>query len=300
MLLAKKLFFSLPFAISFLACCLLIKPFLKDPNLLFSLDLQVLLLYIWIVIAVMFSAIFFSIFVTLCQDIKIVLCPLPAVMLSAYLLLPNSPGLVFGIGSCLIFLLHFASLQHTLTTYITFTPETLLLPTIGRTTTLLFLLASITLYLSSQEIIATRGFSLPQSLFDTILRAIPQDQLPTFSPQQAVTPEQINQLKQNPELLQQFGLSSDMLDQFTKTDTKNATQQLMQSQIKKQTDTLIKPYEKFLAPFFGILFFFSLRFFATFLGVFVGPLLRLVFLILDRTKFTHYTTETRQIQKLVI
>lgn len=300
MLLVKKVFFSLPFALSFVACCLFIKPFLNDPNLLFSFDAQILLLYIWIVIAVIFSAIFFSIFVTLSQDIKIVLCPLPAVMLSAYLLLPNSPGLVFAIGSCLIFLLHFASLQHTLSTYITFVPETLLSPTIGRTITLLFLLASITLYLSSQEIITTRGFSLPQSLFDTILKAIPQDQLTTLSPQQTITPEQISQLKQNPELLQQFGLSSDMLDQFTKTDTKNATQQLMQSQIKKQTDGIIKPYEKFLAPLFGILFFFSLRFFATFLGVFIGPILRLVFYILDQTKFTRYTTETRQIQKLVV
>ncbi len=300
MLLAKKLFFSLPFALTFLALCLLIKPFLQDPNLLFSLDLQIILLYVWIVVAAIFSAIFFSIFVTLSQDIKIILCPLPAVFLSAYLLLPNSPGLFFALSSCVIFFLIFVSLQHTLNTYITFAPDVLLTPAIGKTITFLFLIASFVFYLSSQDIIKTRGFSLPQSLLDTIVKTIPQDQLPTLSNSQAITPEQISQLKQNPQLLQQFGLSSDTLDQFTKTGTGNIASQIAQSQIKKQIDDLIKPYEGFIAPLFGIFFFFTLRFFATIFGVFVGQLLRLIFWLLDRTKFTYYTTETRQIQKLVV
>lgn len=299
MLLAKKLFFSLPFALAFLAFCLFIKPFLQDPNLLFSLDIQILLLYVWIVVAAISTAIFFSVFVALNQDIKIILCPFPAIILSTYLLLPNSPGLVFAIGSCVIFFFMYISLQHTLDTYITFAPDVLLTPAIGKTVTFLFLLVSFSFYLSSQESIQTHGFSLPQSLFDAVTQAIPQDQLPNLPSSQAITPEQISQLKQNPQLLQQFGLSPDTLDQFTKTGTGNTAQQLVQSQIKKQVSDIIKPYEGFIAPLFGVFFFFTLRFFATFLGFFVGPLLRLLFWALDRTKFTYYIIETRQVQKLV-
>lgn len=256
MSLVKKFFFSVPFIIAFLFYCLFIRQFLENPNLLFGIDMQTILLFIWTAIAALFTGLFFSIFVTISQDKKIIASSLPAILLSSYLLLPDSSRLIVTIGSFFLFVLVYLSLQHTLNSYISFSPSALLSPSINWIVTFLFLLGSIAFYISFGQIIQKQGFSLPQPIFDAIGKSIPQDQF--------------------------------------------NTQQLIQSQIKQQTENFIKPFQSFLSGFFAVLFFLSLRSLASLLGIFLGPLINLVFWILDKTKFTTYTTESRPVQKLVV
>ncbi len=115
--LVKKFLFSIPFVVSFIGYCLLLNKFLANPNLLFGIDTQTILLFVWIVVAALCTGIFFSLFVTISQDRKIILVSLPAILLSSFLLLPDNSSLVFTIGSFFLFFLVSLSLQHTLNTY---------------------------------------------------------------------------------------------------------------------------------------------------------------------------------------
>ena len=290
MQLAKKLVFSLPFVISFIGYCIFLHQFLENPNLLFGIDIQTILLSAWVVITAILTGFFFSLFITISQDKKIVLCPIPAILLSSFLLLPESSRLIITISLCFLFLFIFLSLRHTLNTYISFTPQTLLLSHIKHVATFLFILGSLAFYLSFQQQIQKQGFLLPQPIFDAILKTVPQAQFLNLTGEQSDSPKNIKQIKNNPELLKQFGLTEDMLN----------PKQLTQSQLQQQTTNLLKPYESFLPIIFSALFFFSLHSLASIFSIFLGPLISLVFWILDKTKFTTYTTEARQVRKLVV
>lgn len=260
----KKFFFSVPFILTFLVYCLTLRRFLDNPHLLFGIDMQTFLLFVWVVFSVLLTGLFFSLFVTISQDKKIAASSLPAILLCSYLLLPDSSRLIVAIGSFFIFILEYLFIKHTLNTYLSFRPGTLLPPHINRIATFLLLFGSFAFYLSFQQSIQKQGFSLPQPIFDAIYKAIPQDQ---FS-----------------------GLIGKTVN----------PQQFIQSQIQQQVNNLIKPFEPFLPILFAVLFFFNLRFLAAILGLLLGPLINLVFLILDKTKFTTYTTENRPVRKLVV
>lgn len=300
MRLVKKIFFSIPFVIGFISYCLFLNKFLENPNLLFSIDSQTILLSIYIIITALCTGFFFALFITMSQDIKIIIGSFPAVLLTSYLLLPESSRVIIAIGSCILFLLVSLSLKHSLNSYLSFTPNTLLSPYIKRVVTFLFLFGSIALYLSINQDIQQQGFSIPQTLIDTITKTIPQQQSSNIIDEQLISSEQIEQLQNNPDLLKQFGLTKEKLNQIVPKGETINPQQLIKSQIKQQIENFIKPFESFIPIIFAMIFFFNLRFVTSIFEIFLGPLISLVFLILDKTKFTDYTTETRLVRKLIV
>ncbi len=158
------------------------------------------------------------------------------------------------------------------------------------------------------QVIAKKGFQVPDSLIDTALKMSPvnrpQDETSTQTQLPNITPEQIALLKQNPDLLKQSGLDPKILDTLSQPQTtsnpQNLTQQLVKQAVKDQVQNIIKPFISFIPVVLAVLLFFTLQFFTSIINIFISPLLSLTFLILEKTGITHYEIEQREVKKLVI
>ncbi len=174
----------------------------------------------------------------------------------------------------------------------------LLSPTIKLVATLIIFTLSITYYLSVNNQIAREGFEIPDSLIESSLKLMPQTDLPTAQLPQ-LPPEQIELLKQNPDLLKQYNIDPKLLDSLP-TQTTNSTNELIKPMIKDQLQNIIKPYQNFIAPILALLLFLTLQSFTTILGFFIPPILWLIFLILEKTNFVRFEVEMREVKKLVV
>ena len=261
------------------------------------------------VIAALFivSALLFSVFVTLAADWKMIL---PVSLISALIpmfFLEPALAIVFAVITFTSFLLIFLSLETALKSYLTFKPETLLGPSIRRLASLLVLAFCLIFFLSTNKIIAQKGFQIPDSLIDTALKMIPMEsfaeetqteQIPT------INPEQLKLLKQNPELLRQSGLDPKILDtldqQKTSKTSPNPVQELVKQTVKDQLQTIIKPYVNFIPAGLTLLLFFSLLSLVSVANLLIYPLLWVIFYILEKTGFVKFIVEQRPVKKLVV
>ncbi|MDO8640997.1 MAG: hypothetical protein Q7R33_05585, partial [Nitrosarchaeum sp.] len=157
---------------------------------------------------------------------------------------------------------------------------------------------SITYYLSINKELSQKGFEIPDSLIDSTLKLMPQTNLPTAQLPQ-LPPEQIELLKQNPDLLKQYGVDPKLLDSLP-TQTTNSTNELIKPLIKDQLQNIIKPYQNFIAPVLALLFLLTLQSFTAILGLFISPILWLIFLLLEKTNFIHFESEMREVKKMVV
>lgn len=309
MLIFKKLAFAPLFLISFATLIYQLTFLLASYDFIFSLSVSTLIQLIMIAILTSISGLFFSIFVTLAADWRLILGVGISAALMPLLFLDINLAFVFIVGVLVSLLLTYLSLNTALKSYLTFKPEALLGPAIRHLSGLLILAFCLIFFLSTNKIIAQNGFQIPDSLIDTALKMTPLEtiteqnspasQLPTISQ------EQIELLKQNPELLRQSGLDPSILDTLNQPQSKagppqNMTQDLIKQTVKDQIQTLLKPYQNFIPASLAVILFLTLQALTSFVSLLIYPLLWIIFYILEKTGFVKFEVEQRPVKKLVV
>lgn len=302
----KKLIFTLPFLISLAWFSLQIEPLLKNPNFLFSLELSIFIQILLLLLSLILTSFFFILFATLANSWKIVLPVALISSLSSILLISLAQNYLLAAGFFLSFALAFLFLNRSLKTYINFSPSVLLTPVTRNLITLLLLTLSVAFYLSSTSQIKEKGFTLPDSMIDSTLKLMPVPQT-TQTPQ--VSKEQTELLKQNPQVLEQFGLNAKSLEMLESRglvkgvvvkDSENKNQNPLNSMVESQLQTMIKPYLDFMPPLLALIFFFTLKALVSLISIPLPGFIWFIFWILEKTGFLTFTTETREVKKLKI
>lgn len=308
----KKLLFSLPFLLSFLAFLLNFKPFLKNPTLLLELNSNVIFQSIYLVIFLLLANLFLAILITLAPNWKICLPVFGLGALSSFFILPPLWGFLLAPALLLAFSLNYYLLGKKLAGYLSFQPIPLLSPFIKQTTILILLVITIIFYLAVDIKIKEDGFTVPDSLIETSMKMIPKEtSFNVFSQENQeplnladfnITPQQIEELKKNPEVLKQYGLDPALLDELTNPQANNESPSpnLIRTMVKSQLQSFIKPYQGYIPIILAALFFLSLSWISSLLMIIVNILLIVIFWALKIAGFTNYQTETREVQKLII
>lgn len=304
MYILKQLTFTLFFIPTFTLFIYFLNPFWQNLYLIFSLSTLDLLKILYLLATLLLTGLFFVIFGTLADDYKIVI---PVILLSALapiFISPAPTNYILAGGSILAFLLIFLLLKADLKTYLTFKPAAILMPQVKHLITLLILTTSIAYFFSLNQQLSKSGFNIPDSLIDTALQFSGAGNLDQ-NPLPKIDQSQINQLKAHPETLQQYGLDPSLLDQLNpsvlpQSINKTNSNNLIKDQVKKQISQFINPYLKLIPPLLAILIFFTLQPLASLLTPFLYLLVWLIFYILDKTHFTKYQVEMREVKKLVV
>lgn len=276
--------------------------FYSNPNLFFSLDADILVKELLLVLSLVLSGIFFISTGTLAQDWKII-APLTLVLsLIPFLFIPFPLSIYLMVGTLISLNLSFLLLSNKLKTYLTFGPATLLGGPTKTVVTILILVASVALILVSQDSIKKDGFKVPDSIIDTALKFAPQEDLESdgkTSVLSQVTPEQISLLKQNPQLLKQYGITVEDLDSLT-APKQGSNNSIIKLAVTSQLNNMIKPYQSFIPWFLGLVFFVTLQFWASMIGFFTPLILIFIFWALSKAGVTKFIEETRTVKKLVV
>ena len=163
---------------------------------------------------------------------------------------------------------------------------------------------SISFFLSANQIIAEKGFSIPDSVLDPVIKMV---QPPSLTQSQLdlsnlpISQRDIEELKKNPALLQQFGLSTNDLDALTNSaKPTNLGTDLIKKTINDQIQNIIDPIKNYIPMILGFILFFSLTSLTSILSLLLHPLIYLLFLILEKTGYIHFTEETRPVKKMVV
>ncbi len=308
MILLKKLALAPIFFVVFALFVYQLVPFLKSYDFVFSLSINTFLSLAILSLLISMSCLLFVLFATLAQDFKIALSVAFLSALSPMLFLEPALALVFAVAIFVSFLLSYLSLDSSLKSYLTFKPEALLGPVIRHLSGLLILSLCLIYFFSTSKIIAEAGFQIPDSLIDTALKMTPMDSIPeqnlpaTQLP--AISQEQIDLLKQNPDLLRQSGLDPKILDTLSQPKAaqtpQSLTQNLVKQTVKDQIQNLIKPYQNFIPAGLTLLLFLTLQSLTSIINLLIYPLLWLAFFILEKTGFVKFETEQRPVKKLVV
>ncbi|MBU1000876.1 hypothetical protein KKE78_05805 [Patescibacteria group bacterium] len=304
----KKLIFAPLFLVSFVSLIYLTTPLFKTYDLIFSFSLNTLIILINIAILISFSSLFFILLVTIAQDWKI---SIPVAVIGAavpFFFIDFSLAIVFTIGIFLSLLLSNFNLDVVLKSYLNFQPSKLLGPPVRRLSGLLILTICIVYFFSTSKIINQNGFQVPDSLIETAIKMapLPEANIPTEQmnlPQ--ITGEQLELLKQNPELLRQSGLDPQVLENLTTSQENiqapvNLTNQLIEQTVKDQVQNFIKPYQNFIPAGLAILVFLTLQSFTSMLNLLIYPFLWITFFVLEKTGFVKFEIEQRPVKKMVI
>ncbi len=292
MLLIKKYAFSIPFLIVFIIFCLQLAAFFQDPPLILSIEPKAIGHIILATITVLLTSMFFLIAATLAQEWKVALVVLPAIIASSLLFLSFPYNIMFAIVSSLACAFTYFLLQIQLKTYFSFHANHILIPLIKHLVTLLLFAASICYFISANENIKQHGFTLPPSLLDAVLQiSAAQDPLGQIN--------QLEQLKQNPQLLKELNISQDELNQLTKPQNQVSSQAL-KAAIGAHLQNSLKPYLSLIPFILAFLFFITIKSLTSLFSLFLYPLIWFIFYVLEKVKVTTYTVEMREVKKLVV
>ncbi|HBQ50834.1 hypothetical protein A3B42_03145 [Candidatus Daviesbacteria bacterium RIFCSPLOWO2_01_FULL_38_10] len=291
----KKLILAPVFLTVFAFLASQIVPFLKSYDIIFSLSSNSLIQLIILAFLILISGLIFNLFITFAQNWKMVLPVALFASILPMLFLEPVLGLIFGLGVLISLSLTYLTLTNKLKTYFTFNPNALISPSIKQLTGLLILTFSLTYFLSINQIIQKTGFQIPDSLIDTALKFTPiESSLPQETSQFSIPPEQLELLKQNPDLLKQYGLDPKILD-----TPQNTTANLVKQTVKDQLQNFIKPYLNFIPAVLALLLFISLQSLVSFLNLLIHPILWIIFYILEKTGFIRFEIEQRPVKKMV-
>ena len=291
----KKLILAPVFLTVFAFLASQIVPFLKSYDIIFSLSSNSLIQLIILAFLILISGLIFNLFITFAQNWKMVLPVALFASILPMLFLEPVLGLIFGLGVLISLSLTYLTLTNKLKTYFTFNPNALISPSIKELTGLLILTFSLTYFLSINQIIQKTGFQIPDSLIDTALKFTPiESSLPQETSQFSIPPEQLELLKQNPDLLKQYGLDPKILD-----TPQNTTANLVKQTVKDQLQNFIKPYLNFIPAVLALLLFISLQSLVSFLNLLIHPILWIIFYILEKTGFIRFEIEQRPVKKMV-
>ncbi len=311
----KKLAFAPIFLVIMAYMVFLTQGFLNSPYLIFSVDLAVILQLGIFILIILLSGFSFVVFAALAQDWKIVLpVALVAASLVVIFLVPPVSFLV-ALGVLIALSLTFFLLENRLKSYLTFQPNSLLGPSIRTFVTLVILVITMGYFFAINQNIATNGFHIPDALIDAALRltnspeTVSQTGQETEQPSLAsfgISKEQLDLLKQNPALLKQYGISPQILDSLTKSasNAKGAVastgEDLIKKAVQDQLQNFIKPYLKLIPYLLTLLVFVTLVSGTSLLMFLTTLLVWLTFLILEKSGFITFTTETREVKKMVV
>lgn len=307
MLILKKLIFAPIFLIFFASLIYQLNPFLKSYDIVFSLSVNTLIQLLTLAATLSLSCFLYALLVTLTQDWRLVM---PVILLSAalpFVFLDPALAVVSAVAIIISFLLIFLSLDTALKSYLNFQPFSVLGPSIRHLAGLLILSFCLVYFLSTSKLITQKGFEVPDSLIDAALKMAPTNTLQQAPNQQlpTINQDQLDFLKQNPNLLKQAGLDPKMLDTLnnpsepvqTPTQISN---DLIKQTIQNQVQDFIKPYLQFIPAVLAILLFLTLQSLTAVTGLITYPLIWLTFLVLGKIGFTKFEIEMRQVKKLVV
>lgn len=306
----RKLFFAPFFMLSLVLMLILADGLMIDPlGILFGFNAENAWSLLYLVSALLFTSFFYILFVSLSNDWRIVL---PVGIIAALIplgLLPNiNLGLYMTTGVLTGALICFFVQQQKMQNYITFSATSLLQPQIKLMNLFLVITLSVGFYFSADAYIKEKGFSIPDPLIEAaISMSGQQNQINEIETEEStlptLSPELITQLKQNPQLLKQYGITVAQLDALSSAQLKNengSSGTLVSTLVKNQVDTIIEPYKAWLAPGLALLFFISLTSLSSFFALLLPPLIGFVFIILEKTNFIHFEKEMREVKKLVV
>lgn len=308
MLILKKLIFAPLFLILFVILILQLAPFLKSYDFIFSLSLDTFIKLITLSALILLSSFLFILLAALAQDLKITLPAGLLFSLVPLIFLDPILGLILAAAIFISLLLISLNLEVTLKSYLTFQPSTLLGPAIRHLSGFLILSFCIIYFLSASKIIAQKGFEIPDSLLDTALKfsspALPANQLEQINIPQ-LPPEQLELLKQNPDLVRQSGLDPSILENLSNPQkvlqsTTDSTNNLIKQTVKTQFQTLLKPYLSFIPAILAVLLFLTLQSLTSILNLLIYPLLSTTFYILEKIGFVRFEEEQRVVKKMVV
>lgn len=295
----KKLIFALPFLAALAYFFYLINSILNPTEILFSLSLQALYQMMLITGILLLSGFFFVLFDTFAQDWRFVVPIIVLASLLPFAFLPPQVSLVVAVGTLITFLFVFIMLNAKLKSYLTFQPVILLTPSMKSISTYMLIFISIASFQFMKTSIQEKGFQIPDPLMQTVYQftASNANQADLDSP--LLSPDACQLLKTNPQLLLKSGVSQDQIDLIDPATCK-LSQSKMQERLKDQALAIIKPYTQYLPYLLALTLFLSLTSVAALLGILLPFLVWIMFLILKSVGFTKFTTEMREVKKLVI
>lgn len=313
----KKLFFF-PFFLAFFATFLFfLGPLLNIDNV-FITSLESLQKILLLLLILLLTSISFTIFAAISSDWKIIIASVLVSSLIPFIFFPIRIGTILGLGFLISALLTCFLLNQKLKTYLTFQPTVLLSPSVKQLAAFLVIISSLAYYLTISAQIKEKGFEIPDSLIDTAIKlSMPQAEVKGARYLAQITPEQLEFLKQNPDLLRQQGIDPSLLEQIsTQTQTPqklkpnqsstptlqipNSTGDITKKLIKNQFNRLLEPYLNYIPIILSTLFFITLHSAMYFLSLLISPLIWLIFYILEKTNFIKYEKEMREVKKMVV
>ena len=272
-------------------------------------------------IPLVLASLTYCLFVIFTQDLKYAIAISLISALVPFAFLSVNLSLVIAIGLSLSLLITYFNLQTNLRSYINFQPNTLLTTPIKMLNVFLLLTLAAGYYFNTNSIIQKEGFKIPDTLIDWAVNISLSSESMNFKGEkqylaQALTPEQLELLKQNPALLKQYGLKpedlealSPSLNQQAAPQNQKAIQQplpsgnlkeVLKNQINGMIDQTLKPY-LFVIPILLAFMFYSLASLILWIFSFLlSPLISLIFYILEKTGFVKYEKEMREVKKIVI
>lgn len=304
----KKLAFAPLFLICLLVLFSQLGSVLTSYNLLFSFGLSNLIHFLLIALLLNLSAFVFTIFATISSDWKFII-PIACLSSALSFLFVSIPASLFlAIGVFISLILTYVSLENNLKTYLNFNPYALLGPSIRHLTTFFIIVLCAVYFIFINKEVSEKGFQIPDSLIDSAINlasGLEQTDKPeTPVSKLSISSEQIELLRQNPDLLKQSGLDPSILDTLNKpqqpSQSKDLTKEFTKQLVKDQLDTILKPYLNFIPAILSVLLFLTLQSLTSILNLLIYPLLWITFFILEKTGFVKFTTEQRAVKKMVI
>lgn len=281
-------------------------------------------------VLILLTSLSWIIFMSFSQSFKFLIIPLLISAVIPFLLFQSNIGLVIGTVYALGLLTTFFNLQTNLKTYINFKPSELLVPAIKLLNTFTLISFSLGYYFYVNTIIQTQGFKLPESLIDWAIDLSLQSQVQNQNPPvlgkkylaqiPTLNQEQIDLLKQNPQILEAYGLDANDLDEFVAGTTpvnqpvspnQNAVsitptlpganlKDILKAQITDSIESMLKPYHYAIPVILAFMFYSLSSLILWLLSFFLSPIISLIFLIFDKSGFVTYQKEMREVKKMVV
>jgi hypothetical protein len=316
MLILKKLLFVVPFLIFYILFLWGSQNLINSPYSIIFFDLSFFQQLFFVLIFLTLSSLFFVIFATIASDIKYSLGLAFLSSLLPLVVVNNPYSSVLSLSLMGSFALVSLLLQNKLKTYLNFQPTSLLSSSVRNLTTLTILSLTLLYFFSIGERLKTEAVRVPESFVNTIA-SLPQVRN-TFSVDnpiteglQSITTKDLEMLRQNPTLLKQHGLDESIIDEIvrlqqealgnkTQISKDSSSQIFLKALINNQVQQVTEPIKGFLPLILSLVFFVTLHSLASIVSLIIFPLLYLIFQILEKTGFTKFVVEKRDVKKLVV
>lgn len=274
-----------------------------------------------IALVIIFASLTYCLYISFAQDIKYHFILAVIGSFIPFIFLQPPLALIAGIGFLISLSIAYFNLSTNLKTYVNFAPVNLLSSPVKTLNTLLLLSLTLVFYFHSNSIIQQKGFKLPEPIIDWAIELslqgtnIPVKGEKYLAQAPTLTQDQINLLKENPQLLEQFGLKASDLDQLTPTTVNSPApnpvqiipslptanlRDIIKAQITDSLERIIKPYLLAIPIILAFLFYSLVSLCLWILSFFLSPTILLIFYLFEKTGFIKFEKEMREVKKMVV